>query len=193
MAVTFLSTLPARGATVWTPLHSVLLLFLSTLPARGATTAPGGIRRLDVFLSTLPARGATERAALRIYRQRISIHAPREGSDVPLPRPRRVRRISIHAPREGSDTGCPDRRACRADFYPRSPRGERPLPGMLPYWQGNFYPRSPRGERPLPVGEINVSTQFLSTLPAGGATPSRIIWPSGSLYFYPRSPRGERR
>ena len=60
--------------------------------------------RLDEFLSTLPARGATGRPPEQGGGDAISIHAPREGSDmamlvfgaVPL-------EISIHAPREGSD------------------------------------------------------------------------------------------
>ena len=78
----FLSTLPARGATMTPPssphsrgisIHApregsdlddfasscVLLEFLSTLPARGATdNCPRNMMELK-FLSTLPARGAT--------------------------------------------------------------------------------------------------------------------------------------
>ena len=56
-----------------------------------------------VFLSTLPARGATRRPRAAGPEQRISIHAPREGSD----------------PKSGSQ-GSRSR-----NFYPRSPRGER--------------------------------------------------------------------
>ena len=33
--------------------------------------------------------------------------------------------ISIHAPREGSDLGELGTEAAKQDFYPRSPRGER--------------------------------------------------------------------
>ena len=33
----------------------------------------------------------------------ISIHAPRVGSDTPLPRAWQIANISIHAPRVGSD------------------------------------------------------------------------------------------
>ena len=35
--------------------------------------------------------------------------------------------------------------------------------------------------------------EFLSTLPARGATRARTMSPSCRIYFYPRSPRGERR
>ena len=58
------------------------LLFLSTLPVRGATFWLI-FRSLysSLFLSTLPVRGATE--SLRPHGKwvKISIHAPREGSD----------------------------------------------------------------------------------------------------------------
>ena len=57
----------------------------------------------------------------------------------------------------------------------------------------NFYPRSPRGERPSGGGTGAGIIQFLSTLPAWGATarPARSSLPRWN--FYPRSPRGERR
>ena len=82
----------------------------------------------------------------------ISIHAPREGSDdgstkndknepvflstppargatVALtPKQERFVQISIHAPREGSDNGFRLTMQNLANFYPRSPRGERPKP-----------------------------------------------------------------
>ena len=106
----FLSTLPARGATVdflslfrrvgisihapregsdappgWLVL--IRTVFLSTLPARGATYTKGILRQTQAFLSTLPARGATE-------------HQTKHRRTIPY-------------------------------FYPRSPRGERP-PDLLP-------------------------------------------------------------
>ncbi len=78
------------------------------------------------FLSTLPARGATKWANAALLVTIISIHAPREGSDVRDHRQRAEHPISIHAPREGSDSKdgvCP---LLHQYFYPRSPRGERP-------------------------------------------------------------------
>ena len=55
----------------------------------------------------------------------ISIHAPREGSDLHHVPAVRAIDISIHAPREGSDENANIivERVCY--FYPRSPRGER--------------------------------------------------------------------
>ena len=57
-----------------------------------------------------------------ICKQRISIHAPREGSDA-LSDLYNVPSfdISIHAPREGSDVNSAWRRSQWAYFYPRSP------------------------------------------------------------------------
>ena len=103
---------------------------------------------LRKFLSTLPVRGATiSREPERLLRK-ISIHAPREGSDSLQKAGAGSARISIHAPREGSDSG-----ASR--------------PGIPPC---NFYPRSPRGERRDELKEAVNESLFLSTLPARGAT-----------------------
>ena len=57
------------------------LAFLSTLPARGATVTTCLPMFSQLFLSTLPARGATENVTAWRYALVISIHAPREGSD----------------------------------------------------------------------------------------------------------------
>ena len=101
--------------------------FLSTLPARGATVVIPPCRASTAFLSTLPARGATYFASIQMSnRTRISIHAPREGSDC-LPQPWTTQ-------------------------------------------TAHFYPRSPRGERPLPLYSLMQERTFLSTLPARGAT-----------------------
>ena len=56
---------------------------------------------------------------------RISIHAPRVGSDFPYLIFFPINIISIHAPRVGSDNGGYPHPECRWDFNPRSPCGER--------------------------------------------------------------------
>ena len=77
----------------------------------------------------------------------ISIHAPREGSDMFNGKFGGGVKISIHAPREGSDQKGLLQHYDHQHFYPRSPRGERPA--IITYLNGfpHFYPRSPRGER----------------------------------------------
>ena len=79
----------------------------------------------DGFQSTLPVWGATMPGMQMVNKIRISIHAPRVGSDAHDAAHRHRRGISIHAPRVGSDptTLLPCRSACH--FNPRSPCGER--------------------------------------------------------------------
>ena len=146
----FLSTLPARGATLARGAGSRWRgRFLSTLPARGATVA-GHRLHLQLLISIhAPREGSDQKRLFVRQRQVISIHAPREGSDddaakryhlpvdISIHAPRegsdRFGRfslltgiISIHAPREGSDATAEKVSTSADNFYPRSPRGERP-------------------------------------------------------------------
>ena len=149
----FQSTLPARGATFLccfvAPVQS---LFQSTLPVRGATLVYGLIKHtLTEFQSTRPVRGATPtRSGARASRH-ISIHAPREGSDVVISsqvRPRRVFQSTL--PARGATSPMPRSPASSSDFNPRSPRGERPVARRGNQRHDHFNPRSPRGERLRP-------------------------------------------
>ena len=56
----------------------------------------------------------------------------------------------------------------------------------------HFYPRSPRGERPLSLDASASLALFLSTLSSRRATDAFIPMLLTSCNFYPRSPRGER-
>jgi len=56
-------------------------MFQSTLPVRGATPPRVVSSHHCVFQSTLPVRGATAIIMDVLFYQRVSIHAPREGSD----------------------------------------------------------------------------------------------------------------
>ena len=167
--------------------------FLSTLPARGATSPPsfcgtgqghfyprsprGERRRLyrrprqrpnfyprsprgerpaparasrphQVFLSTLPARGATS----KIHKQGLEAI------------------ISIHAPREGSDTQAGGQCGADGHFYPRSPRGERPLGISISRSTRKFLSTLPARGATSRRRKLELSSGFLSTLPARGAT-----------------------
>ena len=57
----------------------------------------------NVFQSTLPVKGATLGGGFADPSRRVSIHAPREGSDPLARRETYTQVVSIHAPREGSD------------------------------------------------------------------------------------------
>ena len=112
-----------------------------------------GGTKLYVFLSTLPARGATNYVII--------------GSPANI--------ISIHAPREGSDTDAQYQQLEAMAFLSTLPARGATIPKSdILKSVKNFYPRSPRGERPSRVWCWPVCISFLSTLPARGATqPSR--------------------
>ena len=97
---------PRRGSDGYEKqLDKLLEIFQSTLPAGGATSRHSNITRSplyfnprspqgerqraatfdkhqSVFQSTLPAGGATKTRTAQSQKQRISIHAPRRGSDL---------------------------------------------------------------------------------------------------------------
>ena len=80
-------------------------------------------------------------------------------------------RISIHAPRVGSDSLQPSHFPQGTDFNPRSPCGERPNSSAARSSSGNFNPRSPCGERLLISLKLMTPIfLFQSTLPVWGAT-----------------------
>ena len=149
---------------------------------------------------------------------RISIHAPRTGSDAKLAEALKIDPLfQSTLPARGATN--PRRNHARQQIYfnPRSPHGERPtsfFPTLETIW--NFNPRSPHGERPQQflgkyiTDEISIhaprtgsdrytativtsSALFQSTLPARGATGWRCSFGCRSCDFNPRSPHGERR
>ena len=89
----------------------------------------------------------------------ISIHAPREGSDTRPPYPCGASHISIHAPREGSDLAI----------------GQDDHPGLISI-------HAPReGSDPPAMPPTTWTTEFLSTLPARGATGSELLSALGGM------------
>ena len=101
----------------------------------------------------------------------ISIHAPREGSDVI------IFCSYIHLvpflstlPARGA-TPRPRQSLHNRGFLSTLPaRGATSPFSIKPHASTNFYPRSPRGERPSSSEMVPSSLLFLSTLPARGAT-----------------------
>ena len=122
------------------------------------------------FQSTLPAWGATFASQDIVYVCRISIHAPRVGSDRGHKRHAQGHPISIHAPRVGSDGRDSMPVLGGADFNPRSPRGERP------------------GQRSCTLFWLRISIHA----PRVGSDENLLLSATGSDDFNPRSPRGER-
>ena len=84
--------------------------------------------RVSVFQSTLPAWGATVRAHLLDERQHcFNPRSPRGERRVQRFDYERDTKVSIHAPRVGSDPFTEPITTSSLCFNPRSPRGERRL------------------------------------------------------------------
>ncbi len=193
----FLSTLPAWGAT---PAHGGISSADNIsihAPRVGSDVIHGpGDGGFVVISIHAPRVGSDETLGGNNMKTFIiSIHAPRVGSDIL----QCVvlcdgSRFLSTLPAWGA-TGCGFGQSARkSHFYPRSPRGERPcMPPPALRKSSHFYPRSPRGERPgsgckgLGISRISIHAprvgsdvhrkrlgpgilQFLSTLPAWGAT-----------------------
>ena len=109
----------------------------------------------------------------------ISIHAPRTGSDVINGRAKeRQEEISIHAPRTGSDVRKLSAALSQTNFNPRSPHGERPNNVRLPRLLDKFQSTLPaRGATFGHNNDLVVHRTFQSTLPARGATSTGLIAP----------------
>ena len=82
----------------------------------------------------------------------------------------------------------------RKNFYPRSPRGERPTADIEERKRlGRFLSTLPAWGATAETDKTSIGDiQFLSTLPAWGATHPSLCDTARHTYFYPRSPRGER-
>ena len=123
--------------------------------------------------------------------------------------------ISIHALREEGDSYSSQNFSAVLYFYPRPPRGGRPMRIVsFILSTDNFYPRPPRGGRRNKYGSLRSHTTFLSTPSARRAThvaakegrcsvflstPSArratsfiVVCIMPEIYFYPRPPRGGR-
>ena len=138
-------------------------------------------------------RGATRVLRHILRAQKISIHAPRAGSDEKYFAGWVKHVISIHAPRAGSDsTRCQVRRGLH-HFNPRSPCGERPIAdGTLPTNLQRF-------QSTLPVRGATITTAIpfvLSVIsihaPRAGSDVQALSGIQRFTHFNPRSPCGER-
>ena len=149
---------------------------------------------------------------------RISIHAPRTGSDKnsydfiynfnlfqsTLPArgattisivPSLFDLISIHAPRTGSDIQAHRIAALVAAISIHAPRTgsdmRRILMRTLFFW--NFNPRSPHGERRPCAVQVRVAVFISIHAPRTGSDPFPAERTRFQINFNPRSPHGERR
>ena len=144
------------------------------------------------FQSTLPARGATIPAAVSAATYRFQSTLPARGATCPLSAARIIRSISIHAPREGSDVVLDVLIPPAADFNPRSPRGERQSPLLCSTHTIEFQSTLPaRGATSSFTGSRRSFRYFNPRSPRGERL-TRFKWERSASNFNPRSPRGER-
>ena len=78
------------------------------------------------------------------------------------------------------------------NFYPRPPRGGRHLRPSAAGQLHHFYPRPPRGGRHKETPSLSQAWIFLSTPSARRATGICTVLSLILVYFYPRPPRGGR-
>ena len=169
----FQSTLPARGATATAGCYGGSGWFLKPPPPPGGATPwrqPNALAVLN-FQPPPPAGGATNLKLGYGGTQKISIHAPRTGSN------------------RTSSSIFPG----RPHFNPRSPHGERRK--VLANWDNDLIisihaPRTGSDNTKKHFEEDN--TIFQSTLPARGATETWQYAHTRRRYFNPRSLHGER-
>ena len=126
----------------------------------------------------------------------ISIHALREEGDTTMPAQKKYTNKDFYPrpPRGGRPLISTSRKKATADFYPRPPRGGR-LTRLIccRKCERYFYPRPPRGGRRKKGDKIMLDKLFLSTPSARRATLPCGCPQTRGLYFYPRPPRGGRR
>ena len=168
--------------------------FLSTPPARRATATKAimpSMIHISIHAPREEGDGGQKAKMRRLYH--ISIHAPREEGDGCHGMPANCSTpISIHAPREEGDAVFgffPD----DEDISIHAPREEgdgfvMTVSIMLLY----FYPRPPRGGRPIKPAKPESCSKFLSTPPARRATINHAANLGRPSNFYPRPPRGGR-
>ena len=145
----FQSTLPARGATTIPRSAGFPAPDFNPRSPHGERRFRSADRRRPRYFNPRSPHGERRGYAMRTYAQhsyfnprsphgerqgqrsaavlvpRISIHAPRTGSDGGKMGGLRLLGISIHAPRTGSDTRWRTPPAAGRNFNPRSPHGER--------------------------------------------------------------------
>ena len=190
--------------------------FQSTLPARGATRcysphqcsrwnfnprSPRGERHLGDHVSHLVIV--------------ISIHAPREGSDLQRNARETIRAlfqstlpargatstrghlkisrlISIHAPREGSDSSITPSTTVETVFQSTLPARGATV-AVLNAVNGIVISiHAPREGSDFPIHDPRISILISIHAPREGSDPALSMPSTRSCYFNPRSPRGER-
>ena len=127
-----------------------------------------------------------------IYTLRISIHAPRTGSDIGSSKPSISSVISIHAPRTGSDESYETKHEAK-HISIHAPRTGSDQIASGVHQHTHISIHAPRtGSDRTGNRFIRWNAKFQSTLPARGATMTENASGMELNDFNPRSPHGER-
>ena len=103
-----------------------------------------------------------------------------------------MQHISIHALREEGDDAVRMAALWPANFYPRPPRGGRPMQTHVHINAAGFLSTPSARRATSSYRSYGTAWQFLSTPSARRATPSQSTLMASSANFYPRPPRGGR-
>ena len=167
--VSFLSTLPARGATGTHNTPAPTPDISIHAPREGSDYPFIRKNRAKMYFYPRSPRGERPTTqTMTVSGLYFYPRSPRGERRVTGYTDLKLKRISIHAPREGSDG------------QPAASHRDR----------GYFYPRSPRGERRDLLQERGYHQIFLSTLPARGATGTLYLVTSDSLFLSTLPARG---
>ena len=173
---------------------------------------------MGLYFYPRPPRGGRQGNARPLVDvMEISIHALREeGDDLGSVVSAAIIAISIHALREEGDSFVIERgkgglkflstpsarRATRynnrmprraGDFYPRPPRGGRPVHPQQPLWAREISIHALREEGDgLNAFRITAASYFYPRPPRGGRRSTLVRFPLIRWHFYPRPPRGGR-
>ena len=190
---------PPRGGRLarWVLICGCSKISIHALREEGDSPGTAMILPCTRFLSTPSARRATFHCWAKIVLNHvISIHALREEGDIittvfcsaerlflSTPSARRatknpqfgfvVHDISIHALREEGDSGRRRWLSMPYNFYPRPPRGGRPVPSSETTSVEDFYPRPPRGGRHQEEARRLHGKDFYPRPPRGGRRVAR--------------------
>ena len=166
--------------------------YFNPRPRMGSDVNPSTpVVTMGIFQSTPPAWGATVRLYFPLNVRRISIHAPRMGSDVSCECI--SARQAYFNPRSRMGSGGPLLKRIRSMFPFQStlPHGERPSAALHHSTDNLFQSTLPHGERRVAIEQKLSSTIFQSTLPHG----ERLGWLSNlplQKIFQSTLPHGER-
>ena len=136
--------------------------------------------------------GATTPEADTDVATKISIHAPRGGSDVNSADHVPLFRISIHAPRGGSDRQKITKKNRLAEFQSTLPVGGATLSDLLTAAHRLISIHAPRGGSDRQDGGQGNVPPISIHAPRGGSDPVLVLLFLLLSDFNPRSPWGER-